>query len=127
MPHLVLRQKINQNKYSCSVIGNIDKTIRWWVWVAIFCILFVDQALKIWVKTNLLIGDEVVITDWFILHFVENNGFAFRQNIILWKGLQSAAGRTSNKLKMFPTTTEYIGYYHVENKNYIRELLHRIK
>ena len=77
MLHLVLRQKINQNKYSCSVIGNIDKTIRWWVWVAIFCILFVDQALKIWVKTNLLIGEEVVITDWFILHFVENNGFAF--------------------------------------------------
>ena len=57
----------------------------------------------------------------------ENNGFAFRQNIILWKGLQSAAGRTSNKLKMFPTTTEYIGYYHVDNKNYIRELLHRKK
>ena len=57
----------------------------------------------------------------------EDNGFAFRQNIILWKGLQSAAGRTSNKLRMFPTTTEYISYYNVDNKNYIRELLHQKK
>ena len=23
------------------------------------------------------VGDEVIITDWFRLHFVENNGFAF--------------------------------------------------
>ena len=77
MPRLVLRQKINQNKYYFSVIKDSDKKIRWWVWVAIFCILFVDQVIKVWVKTNMLIGEEIVITDWFILHFVENNGFAF--------------------------------------------------
>ena len=53
------------------------KTIHWWVWVVIFCILFVDQATKIWVKTNMLIGEDIVVTDWFIIHFVENNGFAF--------------------------------------------------
>jgi signal peptidase II len=46
--------------------------------IIIFLILFVDQVLKIWVKTSLSLGDEIVIfKDWFILHFVENNGMAF--------------------------------------------------
>ena len=44
----------------------------------IFLILVVDQVLKFWIKTNLAIGDEIVVfKDWFILHFVENNGMAF--------------------------------------------------
>jgi len=44
----------------------------------IFLILLVDQILKIWIKTHLAIGDEIVVfKDWFILHFVENNGMAF--------------------------------------------------
>ena len=46
--------------------------------VIIFFILIVDQVLKIWIKTNLSIGDEIVVfKNWFILHFVENNGMAF--------------------------------------------------
>lgn len=46
--------------------------------IIIFSILVVDQILKFWIKTNLAIGDEIVIfKDWFILHFVENNGMAF--------------------------------------------------
>ncbi len=41
-------------------------------------VLFVDQALKIWIKTNMVIGDEFsVIGKWFLIHFVENNGMAF--------------------------------------------------
>lgn len=44
----------------------------------IFFVLIADQVLKIWVKTNFSLGDEIVIAkDWFILHFVENNGMAF--------------------------------------------------
>ncbi|HKL31868.1 MAG TPA: lipoprotein signal peptidase [Tangfeifania sp.] len=44
----------------------------------VFLILLADQILKIWVKTNFALGDEIVIfKDWFILHFVENNGMAF--------------------------------------------------
>ncbi|WP_340112068.1 lipoprotein signal peptidase [Maribellus mangrovi] len=44
----------------------------------IFLILLADQVLKIWIKTNLSIGDEIVVfKNWFILHFVENNGMAF--------------------------------------------------
>jgi len=48
------------------------------VLIIIFLILLADQVLKFWVKTNMAIGDEfVVFKNWFILHFVENNGMAF--------------------------------------------------
>lgn len=41
-------------------------------------ILILDQVLKIWIKTNFYLGQEIkVIGDWFILHFVENRGMAF--------------------------------------------------
>ncbi|GCD80786.1 lipoprotein signal peptidase [Schleiferia thermophila] len=40
-------------------------------------ILLADQALKIWVKLTMMLGQEHRITDWFILHFTENPGMAF--------------------------------------------------
>lgn len=41
-------------------------------------ILIADQVLKIWIKTSMMLGDEIVVfKNWFILHFVENNGMAF--------------------------------------------------
>ncbi len=44
----------------------------------IIVVLLLDQALKIWIKTNMMLGDEFVIAkNWFIIHFVENNGMAF--------------------------------------------------
>lgn len=44
----------------------------------IFLILIADQVLKIWIKTSMSLGDEFVIfKNWFIIHFVENNGMAF--------------------------------------------------
>ncbi|MBL4652084.1 MAG: lipoprotein signal peptidase [Flavobacteriales bacterium] len=44
----------------------------------VFIVLLLDQTLKIWVKTNMYIGEEFnVIGDWFIIHFVENPGMAF--------------------------------------------------
>lgn len=46
--------------------------------IIIFSILIADQILKIWIKTTMSLGDEIVIfKNWFILHFVENNGMAF--------------------------------------------------
>jgi len=46
--------------------------------IIIFIILIADQVLKIYIKTTMPIGDEIVVfKDWFILHFVENNGMAF--------------------------------------------------
>ncbi len=41
-------------------------------------ILVFDQVLKIWVKTNMVLGESSpVLGDWFILHFTENYGMAF--------------------------------------------------
>ncbi|RIH65892.1 lipoprotein signal peptidase [Mariniphaga sediminis] len=46
--------------------------------VIIFSVLVADQVLKVWVKTNFSLGEEIIIfKNWFILHFVENNGMAF--------------------------------------------------
>jgi len=44
----------------------------------IILILFVDQCVKIWIKTHMVIGDEYpVFGNWFIIHYTENNGMAF--------------------------------------------------
>lgn len=49
-------------------------------YLAIFIIVFVlvvDQVVKIWIKTTMVLGQEIHIADWFIIHFTENNGMAF--------------------------------------------------
>ncbi|MFK7798341.1 MAG: lipoprotein signal peptidase [Aureispira sp.] len=45
----------------------------------IFMVLFLDQALKIWVKLNMPLDDyfPVLGLDWFHIHFIENPGMAF--------------------------------------------------
>lgn len=49
-----------------------------WSFVVIFLVLLFDQILKIWVKTNMTLGQEIpVIGNWFKLLFIENNGMAF--------------------------------------------------
>ena len=51
--------------------------------IVIFLILFMDQALKIWVKTHMLLGEDSYLhwPGWSVssmrLHFVENPGMAF--------------------------------------------------
>jgi len=47
--------------------------------LAIGTIIFaitLDQIIKIYIKTNFILGEEVVIFDWFKILFVENNGMA---------------------------------------------------
>jgi len=44
----------------------------------VFLILFIDQLIKIYVKTHFFLGDEYhVAGNWFIIHFTENNGMAY--------------------------------------------------
>jgi signal peptidase II len=44
----------------------------------IFLILLVDQVLKIWIKTHMMIGDEIPLLGRLgMIHFIENNGMAF--------------------------------------------------
>ncbi len=40
-------------------------------------ILILDQVVKVLVKTNMYYGESIHVTDWFYIHFVENNGMAF--------------------------------------------------
>ncbi len=41
-------------------------------------ILIADQILKIWIKTHMVIGEEIhIFGNWGMIHFVENNGMAF--------------------------------------------------
>ena len=45
--------------------------------LTILLVLLVDQIVKIWIKTHMVLGEEYRITNWFIIHFTENNGMAF--------------------------------------------------
>lgn len=45
--------------------------------IIIFLVLLVDQAVKIYVKTHFLMGEEYKVASWFIIHFTENNGMAY--------------------------------------------------
>lgn len=46
--------------------------------ILIFSILIIDQIVKIWVKLNLCIGEEIsLIGNWCKIHFIENEGMAF--------------------------------------------------
>ena len=38
--------------------------------------IILDQVIKVYVKTHFYLGEEVVVFDWFRIHFVENNGMA---------------------------------------------------
>ncbi|MDQ1772437.1 lipoprotein signal peptidase [Labilibaculum sp. A4] len=46
--------------------------------VLIVLLLVLDQVVKIWIKTHMMLGEEYsVFGDWFLIHFIENNGMAF--------------------------------------------------
>lgn len=47
--------------------------------LTILCILVIDQALKIYIKTNINYGDgfDILGLSWAKIHFVENEGMAF--------------------------------------------------
>ncbi len=47
------------------------------IFTTAFILVLIDQTLKIWIKTHFILGEEVKIFDWFIIHFTENNGMAF--------------------------------------------------
>lgn len=47
----------------------------------IFSLLILDQIFKIWIKTSFFLGEEIQITGWFRLHFVENKGMAFGMSL----------------------------------------------
>ncbi len=49
--------------------------------IIIIAVIIIDQVLKIWVKTNFYLGEDVTIASWWHLYFIENNGMAFGMEI----------------------------------------------
>ena len=47
----------------------------------VVALLVADQALKMWVKTHMILGEEIEVFSWFKLLFIENNGAAFGMQI----------------------------------------------
>lgn len=45
--------------------------------ILVVAILLIDQAIKIWVKTHMALHENIHITDWFYIAFIENNGMAY--------------------------------------------------
>ena len=46
--------------------------------IFVVCLVVVDQILKIWIKSNMQLGEmNPVFGNWFYLYFVENEGMAF--------------------------------------------------
>ena len=45
--------------------------------LVIAAVIILDQLFKIWVKTHFYLGEDLPITSWFQLNFIENNGMAF--------------------------------------------------
>ena len=59
--------------------------------IFIAVLLVLDQAVKIWIKTHMMLGEEFsVFGDWFKILFIENNGMAF--------GMELGDGRTGKTI-----------------------------
>jgi len=52
-----------------------SKKALWSIAIILF-ILIADQVIKIWVKTQMQLGEDIQITPWFHIRFIENNGMA---------------------------------------------------
>jgi signal peptidase II len=63
-----------------SVQGNIAK--RGWLAAAIvLAVLIIDQAIKVWVKTHMMLHEQIEVLSWFKIVFIENNGMAYGMEI----------------------------------------------
>lgn len=45
--------------------------------ILVLVLLIIDQVIKVSVKTNMALYDEIYIFDWFRIRFIENNGMAW--------------------------------------------------
>ena len=60
--------------------GNIAK--RGWLAVGIvLAVLVIDQVIKIWVKTHMMLHEQIEVLSWFKIVFIENNGMAYGMEI----------------------------------------------
>lgn len=65
--------------------------LLWLVGIVAIAVVIADQVMKIWVKTSFYMGEDLPITSWWHLKFIENNGMAF--GLELWNKLVLTFGR----------------------------------
>ncbi len=75
-------------------------------------VLIADQAVKLWIKSNMYLGQEfAVFGNWFIIHFTENNGMAF--------GMEFGGDMGKIALSVFRIiAVSFIGYYLFRTANH---------
>ena len=52
-------------------------SVGWLSVLIIFAVLLIDQIIKIWVKTHMSLGEQIDITSWCKIVFIENYGMAW--------------------------------------------------
>lgn len=67
---------------SCLQDGEVKQShsaseVGWLVAIIIAAVIIADQMMKIWVKTSFYMGEDLALTSWWHLKFIENNGMAF--------------------------------------------------
>jgi len=71
------------------------------VTIIVLLLLIIDQAVKLWIKTHMTLGESIpVFGSWFQIYFIENNGMAF--------GMQ--LGGTLGKLALSSLRLVLIGF-----------------
>ena len=59
-------------------MGKENITKRGWLAAGVVvAILVIDQVIKIWVKTHMMLHEQIDILSWFKIVFIENNGMAY--------------------------------------------------
>lgn len=88
-----------------------------------WCKLWFDECVRVLKDTGSFYcyGNFDILSKQKVLIF--DTKLNFRQNITLDKGLKSIAGRTSDKLRMYPTASEYLLFYVKQDNNLV--LLHQ--
>ena len=61
---------------------NVGIVKRGWLAAAIvLAVLVIDQVIKIWVKTHMMLHEQIEVLSWFKIVFIENNGMAYGMEI----------------------------------------------
>ena len=53
----------------------------WLAAIVVVGAIVIDQLIKIWVKTNMMLHESIRVFDWFYISFIENNGMAYGMQI----------------------------------------------
>lgn len=69
----------------------LSRARLWVVFAVCIAVVLADQIMKIWVKTSFYMGEDLPITSWWHLKFIENNGMAF--GLELWNKFVLTFGR----------------------------------